>query len=185
MDSKVEIWRLLGTMGEYDIRFLVMDVDGTLTDGKLYIGNDGESFKAFDVKDGYGIKEMLPMLSIVPVIITARESNIVKNRCAELGITELHQGRREKLDCLMSVLASWSEADCKEYTLHNVAYIGDDMPDCYPMEKVREQGGLVACPADAAEGIKTIADYVCKRSGGNGAVREFIEYIQDMTSTCQ
>ena len=73
---------------EKDIKFLVMDVDGTLTDGKIYMGNEGELFKAFDVKDGCGIKDLLPQLGIVPVIITARESKILENRCNELLILD-------------------------------------------------------------------------------------------------
>ena len=82
------------------IRFLVMDVDGTLTDGKIYMGKDGEVFKAFDIKDGCGILLLLPQLHIVPAIITARKSKIVKNRCDELNISELYQGSKDKLKTL-------------------------------------------------------------------------------------
>ena len=163
-------------MERKDIRFLVMDVDGTLTDGKIYIGNNGELFKAFDVKDGCGIKEILPKLGIMPVIITARESRILEHRCRELDITELYQGEREKLKCLKRVLEDWSAKDGKQYTLQNVAYIGDDILDLQCMEPIKEQGGLTACPADAVEQVKVLVDYMCKHSGGNGAVREFIDY---------
>ena len=69
-----------------NIKFLVMDVDGTLTDGKIYMGAGGEVFKSFDIKDGYGITTILPKAGIVPVVITARKSKIVENRCAELDI---------------------------------------------------------------------------------------------------
>ncbi len=164
-------------MGRNDIRFLVMDVDGTLTDGKIYMGNDGELFKAFDVKDGYGIKEILPEIGIIPVIITARKSRILEHRCGELDITELHQGEREKLKCLERVLEEWSAKDGKQYTLQNVAYIGDDILDLKCMEPVKEQGGLTACPADAVRQVKGAVDYICEAVGGNGAVREFIEYL--------
>ena len=79
------------------IKFLIMDVDGTLTDGKIYMGNKGELFKAFDVKDGCGIKDILPEYGIIPVIITARQSDILKRRCEELNIINLYQGVRHKL----------------------------------------------------------------------------------------
>ena len=154
-----------------------MDVDGTLTDGKVYMGNNGELFKAFDIKDGYGIKEILPKIDIIPVIITARESRILEYRCRELDIVELHQGEREKLCCLQRVLVDWSEKDGRQYTLRNVAYIGDDILDLQCMELVKAQGGFTACPADAARQVKDATDYICGFDGGNGAVREFIEYL--------
>ena len=74
------------------IKLFVMDVDGTLTDGKIYMGENGEIMKAFNVKDGYAIAHMLPEMEIIPVIITGRKSKIVENRAKELGITELYQG---------------------------------------------------------------------------------------------
>ena len=164
-------------MGRNNIRFLVMDVDGTLTDGKIYMGNDGELFKAFDVRDGYGIKEILPRVGIIPVIITARESRILEHRCRELDITELHQGEREKFKCLERVLEIWSEKDGRQYTLRNVAYIGDDILDLRCMEPVTKQGGLTACPADAVKQVKEEVSYICQCTGGNGAVRELIDKL--------
>ena len=80
-----------------NIKYLVMDVDGTLTDGKIYMGNDGEVMKAFDIKDGYGIHDLLPPSGIVPVIITGRGSEILLNRCEELGITKVFQNVHNKL----------------------------------------------------------------------------------------
>ena len=77
-----------------------MDVDGTLTDGKIYIGNEGEVFKAFDVKDGYAIHYMLPMYDITPVIITGRDSVIMEKLCAEIGIKLLFQGVSDKISVL-------------------------------------------------------------------------------------
>ena len=71
------------------IKYLVMDVDGTLTDGKIYMGTSGEILKAFDIKDGYGIHDMLIPYGITPVIITGRSSKILENRCRELSITDL------------------------------------------------------------------------------------------------
>lgn len=144
-----------------------MDVDGTLTDGKIYMGNDGEMMKAFDIKDGCGIHDILIPAGITPVIITGRSSKILENRCKELGITNLHQGIRNKIEKLLTITTDLSV----------VAYIGDDINDLYCMEPIKEAGGLVGCPADAVQKVVDLADFVSKRNGGNGAVREFIEWI--------
>lgn len=150
-----------------EIKLLFMDVDGTLTDGKIYMGENGEVMKAFDIKDGYGINEILPKHGIIPVIITGRSSKIVENRAKELGITELYQGKHDKLETLQYVMKKYK---CKK---ENAAYIGDDILDIVCMQEC----GLVGCPADAVEEVKRIADYVCERNAGQGAVREFIEKI--------
>ena len=149
------------------IKLLVMDVDGTLTDGKLYIGENGEVFKAFNVKDGCGIKDILPMYGIKPVIITARRSKILEKRCEELNIDMLFQGKNNKLECLKRIAAELG-IDSQE-----IAYIGDDITD---LECIR-YSGLSACPADAVKVVKDIVDIVCKTNAGSGAVREFIEKI--------
>lgn len=159
------------------IRFLVMDVDGTLTDGKIYMGQDGELFKAFDIKDGYGLKCLLPEANIIPVVITARNSKIVENRCREMGVTELYQGRMNKLETLQQVLRTYSELDHTEYSMANVAYIGDDLLDLQCMMPIKQAGGFVACPNDAVDKVKTIADYISTRNAGNGAVREIVENL--------
>lgn len=148
------------------IRLFVMDVDGTLTDGRLYIGADGECVKVFDVKDGYGIVQ-LQKCGIVPVIITGRQSRIVERRAAELGITELYQGVADKCRQLQAVAAKYN---CSP---EEIAYIGDDLNDLACMQYC----GLTACPQDAVEAIKGAVKYVCKNDGGRGAVREFINRI--------
>jgi len=153
-----------------------MDVDGTLTDGKVYMGNDGESFKVFDIKDGCGIKEILPTYGIVPIIITARDSKILLNRCAELGITEIHQCVRKKLDCLREIVIKYS-TDKEHYTLQNVAYVGDDILDLQCMETIKQAGGLAACPSDAVEKVIECCDYIAPHKGGEGAVRDVVEYL--------
>ena len=140
----------------------------TLTDGKIYMSPSGEAFKAFDIKDGCGIANILPKHSIIPVIITARESQIVVNRVRELNITEVHQGCADKLSKLKAITSN---------QLNTVAYIGDDLPDLDVMMAVKDAKGLVGCPADAVEAVKSVADYVCEKTGGNGAVREFIEWL--------
>lgn len=151
------------------IKAFIMDVDGTLTDGGIYIGNQGEMMKRFDVKDGYAIHNMLPLLGIIPIIITGRTSQIVENRCKELGITELVQGSSCKVKDMMSIL------DKLGIALEETAYIGDDLPDKECMEMV----GVCGCPIDAVDEIKKLCDFVSNQKGGNGAVREFIEWIKD------
>lgn len=156
------------------IKFLVMDVDGTLTDGKIYMGSTGELFKAFDIKDGCGIKEILPRYEIIPVIITARESVMLENRCKELGIKELHQGCREKLKKLKEVINSYSGKT--QYGLKDVAYVGDDFLDLRCMLPIKKAGGFVVCPCNAIKEIKKVADYISNSRSGEGAIREFIEW---------
>jgi 3-deoxy-D-manno-octulosonate 8-phosphate phosphatase (KDO 8-P phosphatase) len=150
-----------------------MDVDGTLTNGKVYMGADGEPFKAFDIKDGCGIKDILPRYNITPVIITARESISLANRCKELGIKELHQGCRNKLEKLNEILSA------HDATMRNVAYIGDDILDIPPMQAAKEAGGLTVCPKDAIDDVRDMADYVCNHNAGGGAIREFIDWLTD------
>lgn len=158
------------------IKFLVMDVDGTLTDGKVYMGNDGEAFKAFDIKDGCGILVQLPKHGIIPVIITARNSQILLNRCKEIGISEIHQGVRAKLDCLNDILAKYSSVE-HQYTLKDVAYVGDDLLDLLCLEPVKAAGGLAACPCNAIPEVLSCCDYIAPHKGGEGAVRDLVEYI--------
>ena len=159
------------------VHFLVMDVDGTLTDGKIYMGQQGELMKAFDIKDGYGIRHLLPEVGIVPVVITGRESLMVENRCRELGITELYQGRMNKYETLVEILRRYSEQDGEAYSLRDVAYVGDDVPDLQCMQPIKEAGGVVCCPPDAVGEVIAIADYVARRPAGNGAVRDCIEHL--------
>lgn len=150
-----------------NVKYLVMDVDGTLTDGKIYMGNDGEVIKAFSIKDGYGIHDIAMKANIIPVIITGRTSQIVLNRCTELGIKEIHQGISNKIEELLSITTDFSE----------VAYIGDDLNDFSCMLLVKERGGVVGCPKDAVKEVIELADFVAYHNGGNGAVRDFIEWI--------
>lgn len=159
------------------IKFLIMDVDGTLTNGKIYMGNDGEVVKAFDVKDGCGIKDILPQYDILPVIITARESKILKNRCEELAISMFYQGVRLKLEKLREILFDYNQTHNFNFDLSNCAYIGDDILDLSCMLPIKEAGGLVGCPADAVKKVINISDFISSKNGGYGAVREFIEYI--------
>ena len=148
------------------IRMLAMDVDGTLTDGRIYIGVEGEVMKAFDVKDGLGVAQFRKDGGI-PVIITGRTSKIVEVRAEELGITELYQGVPDKLNCLKEIIRRHGLKP------EEAAYIGDDVNDLSCMEYC----GVSACPGDAAAQVKAAADYVCNAEGGRGAVREFLDWI--------
>mgnify|MGYP003305250283 CR=1 FL=1 len=153
------------------IKILVMDVDGTLTDGKIYMGNAGEVYKVFNIKDGCGIRDILLPTKITPIIITGRNSLIVERRCKELDIHEIYQGVKNKIDVLMELLIN------KQIKLENVAYIGDDINDLPCMKIIKEAGGVIGCPADATKEVIEIADFVSLKDGGDGAVREYIEWI--------
>ena len=159
------------------IKFFVMDVDGTLTDGKIYMGNSGEVFKAFDVKDGYGIKHLLPEYDIIPIVITARDSQILQKRCNELGVIELYQNIHKKRMKLEEIIQSYSSLNNYQYSFENVAYVGDDILDIECMEAVKDAGGIVGCPNDAVKSVKQLADFISSKQGGDGAVREFIEWV--------
>ena len=150
-----------------NIKYLVMDVDGTLTDGKIYMGSGGEAFKAFSIKDGYGIADLLTHAGIIPVIITGRESAIVSKRAAELKIKDVYQRVSDKADIIRKITDD----------LGSVAVIGDDLNDISAMNAVKQAGGIAGCPADASQKVKEIVDYICYARGGDGAVREFIEWI--------
>ena len=149
------------------IKLLCMDVDGTLTDGHIYVGENGEIMKAFNVKDGYAIVKILPELKITPVIITGKISEIVKRRAQELKIQEVYQNVSDKLPLLKEIAQKYG-ADFSE-----VAKIGDDVND---LECIR-WSGLSACPCDSVDEVLAEADYVCKAQGGRGAVREFVDWI--------
>ncbi len=158
------------------IKLLIMDVDGTLTDGKVYIASTGELFKAFDVKDGLAIKELLPEYSIIPVIITGRTSSILQKRCQELNIQLLLQGISDKRNALESLLQDFRKKR-REILISEIAYIGDDINDFDCMQYIKNAGGIIGCPNDAVLKIKDIADYISSKNGGDGAVREFVEWI--------
>ncbi len=148
------------------IKLLIIDVDGTLTDGIVYIGNSGELCKGFYVRDGIGIQKLIKA-GIKPVVCTSRESEIVLQRCKELGIEQIFQGVRDKREKLqeikMELGAEWEE----------IAYIADDINDLEAMKLAEVKG----CPADAVSEVKEICGFVSQFNGGRGAVREFIEYL--------
>lgn len=153
------------------VKYLFMDVDGTLTDGKIYMGNDGEICKSFSIKDGCGIHDILIPFGIKPIIITGRNSNILENRCKEIGINMLYQGISDKVSKLNEILdeLNGKYSEC--------AYIGDDINDLLTMKLIKQNGGIVGCPADSAKEVIEVSDFISNKNGGDGAVREFIEYL--------
>ena len=143
-----------------DIRLLIMDVDGVMTDGKVTYTSDGQELKSFNIKDGLGIKRAQAS-GIETAIITGRTSPMVERRVLELGITHLVQGREDKLAALSDLL------DQLDLSFDQVAYIGDDLPDLTAIESVR----LGACPADAAIEVQSKSNWISTRAGGDGCVR--------------
>ncbi|MDD3052267.1 MAG: HAD hydrolase family protein [Candidatus Cloacimonetes bacterium] len=148
------------------IELLILDNDGVLTDGKIIYNNHKIESKAFSAKDGLGIN-MLSFSSIQVAIITGRESEILVQRCKDLGIRHLYQKVRNKLQKTEKLLNELN------FEWQNVAYLGDDWND-YPVIK---KAAFTACPADAFSDFKAVTDYTCERKGGEGAVREVIEFL--------
>lgn len=148
------------------VRLLVLDVDGVLTDGKLYFLADGSEAKAFSTLDGQGIK-MLQNTGVQVAIITGRTSNIVERRAANLAIKHLVQGREDKRVALDELLSSL------KLTYDQVAYLGDDLPDLAPIRCVT----LGVAVANANAFVRQHAQAVTSLRGGEGAAREFCEFI--------
>lgn len=148
------------------IKLLLLDVDGVLTDGKLYFSNSGEESKAFHSLDGHGIK-MLMRTGVAVGIITGRNSNIVAKRASDLGIDILYQGREDKINVLGEIVAS------REIPLGAIAYAGDDLPDLPVLQAVGLSFSVPAAHGDVKEAVNAITS----RGGGEGAVREITDFI--------
>lgn len=148
------------------VRLLVLDVDGCLTDGSIYLDAEGRETKRFNIKDGLGIAVWLK-LGFNVAVITGRSSESLIVRCKELGITHLHQGVKDKGAKLAEVLASVGCA------AEEAAAFGDDWNDLPVLKRV----GVAMCPADASDGVRAIADFVSTLPGGHGAAREGIEML--------
>lgn len=149
-----------------DIKLLICDIDGVFSDGRIYLGNDGEELKAFHTRDGFGVKALISS-GVEVAVITGRNSNIVQQRMTALNIRFIYQGIEDKLQAFDELLAIMKIA--KE----NIAYIGDDVPDISVMEK----SGLALCVADAHPLVIKKSDYVTTNKGGFGAVREACDLI--------
>jgi 3-deoxy-D-manno-octulosonate 8-phosphate phosphatase (KDO 8-P phosphatase) len=148
------------------IKLVLFDVDGVLTDGRIYIDNNGVESKAFDVRDGHGLK-MLQRAGFRVGLLTGRESRIVDLRARELGIDLVFQGVREKLPVFEKIAGEL------QLKAEEIAYMGDDLVDL----PVLRRAGFSATVADACEAVKPEVDFVSRYNGGRGAVREFCELL--------
>jgi 3-deoxy-D-manno-octulosonate 8-phosphate phosphatase (KDO 8-P phosphatase) len=159
-----------------NIRLLLTDCDGVLTDAGVYYSARGEELKRFSLRDGMGVERLRELAGVETGIITGEESPIVVRRAEKLRIVELHLGVKNKKQTLLDILERrypTSEGFKILPAFNEVAYIGDDLND----EAIMRSVGLSACPADAQEDILKIADYICCKPGGHGAFREFAELI--------
>ncbi len=148
------------------IKLLVLDVDGTLTDGGLYLDSTGNEMKKFSVRDGAGLM-LARAAGIRVMILTGRESEPVRRRAAELHLDWCVQNCKDKRAYLAAFLAE------QGLSKEQAAYVGDDWNDLAAMQLC----GFVACPANAAPEVAALADYVCPQKGGDGAVRGAVEYL--------
>lgn len=154
------------------VRMIVFDVDGVLTDGSLFFGDDGQEYKAFNSRDGHGIK-MLRASGVEPAIITGRTSQVVLFRARNLGIVHLFQGADDKLEALARLLAD----TC--LTSEQIAYMGDDVVDL----PVLRRAGLAITVPDAPCEVKARCHYVTRAPAGRGAAREACELIMRAQGT--
>lgn len=148
------------------VRMLILDVDGVLTNGQIFFGNEGELFKQFNVQDGMGIS-LFRQAGYKVAVITGRTSDIVRLRSAELKIDDVYQGSMSKKAALQDVLNK------HHLTADEVCYIGDDLIDIPVMNRV----GFPCAVANAVLEVKQSAAYVAEKEGGRGAVREIVELI--------
>ena len=143
------------------IRLLALDSDGVLTDGGVYIDDEGREFRRFDIKDGLGLKRVM-QAGIHIAIISGSDAKPVVHRARNLGIIEVHIGVSDKLACLEEICARLG------IQLHEVAYMGDDLPDLPVLHAV----GLPCAPADAVDAVVNEVSLLCAAGGGKSAVRE-------------
>src|SRR5690554_6486254 len=149
-----------------DITTFVFDVDGVLTDGSIQIGTNGELLRTMDIKDGYAMKHAIDQGYTVAVISGGKNEG-VRHRLRGLGLTDIFLGCEDK------VLQLEEFMDLYNISPDQVLYMGDDIPDLYPMQKV----AMPTCPQDAVAEIKEISKYISHRKGGSGCVRDVIEQV--------
>jgi 3-deoxy-D-manno-octulosonate 8-phosphate phosphatase (KDO 8-P phosphatase) len=150
-----------------NIKLLLSDCDGVLTDNGVYYSAKGEELKKFSIRDGMGVERLKNLVSIETGIITGEGSKAIVKRAEKLKITVLYLLCKNKSSILNEILI------LKRILPEEIAYIGDDVNDLDLLGLV----GFSACPADAMEAVKVTADYICKNKGGNGAFREFAELL--------
>ncbi|OQA34049.1 MAG: 3-deoxy-D-manno-octulosonate 8-phosphate phosphatase KdsC [Betaproteobacteria bacterium ADurb.Bin341] len=148
------------------VKLLAFDIDGVLTDGCMYYSGKGETFKVFNVHDGFGIK-LAKLSGIEVAIISSRKSEMVAARAADLGITHVYQGVPNKRTLLAGLLEKVG------FGWPGVAFMGDDLVDLPAMVR----SGMALAPANAVSQVRAHAHYVTQAKAGDGAVREAIDYI--------
>jgi 3-deoxy-D-manno-octulosonate 8-phosphate phosphatase (KDO 8-P phosphatase) len=148
------------------IKLLFLDVDGVLTDGRITLNENGEEIKSFDVKDGFGLKQLMKD-GIELVIVTGRRSRVVAHRARELGIREVYQGISDKRLVCRRLIKE------RGFDKSQVGSVGDDLPDL----AMFQESGLCITVADAAGEVQERADFITNKRGGHGAVREISEWI--------
>jgi len=148
------------------VRLAIFDVDGVMTDGTLYIGGQGEVFKAFNILDGHGVK-MLQAAGVAAAILSGRKSEAVAHRARELSIAHVVQGADDKVAAFERLAGALGVAPWA------CAFVGDDLPDLEVMKRC----GLAVAVAGAVDEVKAAAHYVTRAAGGRGAVREFCELV--------
>ncbi|OQX31423.1 MAG: 3-deoxy-D-manno-octulosonate 8-phosphate phosphatase [Candidatus Sedimenticola endophacoides] len=156
------------------IKMVIFDVDGVLTDGGLFLGDDGLEYKAFNSKDGHGMK-MLQESGVIIAIITGRSSQVVAMRMESLGIQHVYQGLHDKLPAYLELAAKLDIAD------EEVAYVGDDVVDLPIMRRI----GLAVAVQDAHDLVRQHAHWHTAATGGRGAAREVCELIMQAQGTLQ
>ena len=156
------------------IRLVIFDVDGVLTDGSLFIGDDGQEYKAFCSRDGHGMK-MLQKTGVELAIITGRTSKVVEHRIADLGIQHVYQGQKDKIHAYKELSGKLGLQP------HQVAYVGDDVVDLPVMCQV----GLAIAVQDAHPMVTRHAHWQAPSNGGRGAAREVCELIMDAQGTLE
>lgn len=157
-----------------NIRLVIFDVDGVLTDGGLILGEDGNEFKIFHVRDGHGLV-MLRDSGCKIAVITARTSKVVSERMAELGIEYVYQGQNDKGKALQDIMKKL------QIKSEQTAYVGDDYIDLPAMQAV----GLAIAVADASPRVKEYAHWTTTAAGGHGAAREVCELIMQAQGTLE
>ena len=146
------------------IKVFALDVDGVLTDSTIYLVGDGLQARRMNIKDGYAI-QLAVKKGYTVIVISGAESEEVKMRLHKLGVEKVFMGVKDKLGLLKNLVAG------KDLSVDDILFAGDDMPDL----AVMQWAGLACCPADAANQIKEVSQYISKRNGGDGFVRELIE----------
>lgn len=154
------------------IKLAIFDVDGVLTDGSLFFGDDGQEYKAFNSLDGHGLK-MLRRSGVALAIITGRNSQVVVHRTRNLGIEHVYQGAEDKLVIYRQALEDLG------FDAEHTAYMGDDVVDL----PVLKRCGLAICVPQSVDLVKRHAHYVTERGGGHGAAREVCELIMRAQGT--